>query len=81
MTSTQKPHITDFKGVVSISEKLIPAPTISALNEEYISEINSISENLNKIEENSIEVKEFNGLGKLSEIFVELIQAEPYKIQ
>lgn len=80
MTSTQKPHITDFKGVVSTSEKLIPAPTISALNDEYVSEIKSISGNINKIEANSIEVKEFNGLGELSEIFVELIQTEPYKI-
>ncbi|MBS1749271.1 MAG: DevR family CRISPR-associated autoregulator [Bacteroidetes bacterium] len=80
MTSTQKPHITDFKGVVSVSENLIPAPTISALNDNYLEEINGITENLNKIEPNSIEVKNFNGLSELSAIFVDLMKAEPYKI-
>lgn len=81
MTSTQKPHITDFKGVVSISEKLIPAPTISALNENYETEIQGISDNLNRIEENAVEVKSFSGLSELSSIFVELMEAEPYKIK
>lgn len=81
MTSTQKPHITDFKGVVSVSSKLTPAPTISALNDNYANEINVIAKNLNKIEPNAIEVKPFNGLGELSEILVGLMDSEPYKIQ
>lgn len=80
MTSTQKPHITDFKGVVAISYKLLPAPTISAINPEYKKEIETIAENLNSIEANSVEIKSFDGLGKLSEIFAELIKNEPYKI-
>jgi len=81
MTSTQKPHITDFKGVVSISHKLIPAPTISAINPDYQTEIEEISKNLNEIEADSIELKSFDGLGGLSKIIAELIAAEPYKIQ
>jgi CRISPR-associated protein Cst2 len=80
MTSSQKPHITDFKGVVSVSYKLIPAPTISAINPEYRTEIVEIAKHLNNIEPDSIELKEFDGLGKLSEIFAELIRQEPYKI-
>ncbi|PVD52174.1 DevR family CRISPR-associated autoregulator [Terrimonas sp.] len=80
MTSTQKPHITDFKGVVATSSKLTPAPTISAINEDYRSEIEKIAASINKIESNAIAVKEFNGLGELSEILSELINAEPYKI-
>lgn len=81
MTSTQKPHITDFKGVVATSSKLIPAPTISAINEGYQEEIQKIATNLNKIEDNAIEVKKFDGLGQLSEILSEIINLEPYKIQ
>ena len=81
MTSTQKPHITDFKGVVAISYKLIPAPTISAINPEYEKEIDLIAKNLNLIETDSIEIKNFNGLGELSAIFVDLLKNEPYKIQ
>ena len=80
MTSAQKPHITDFKGVVSVSHKLIPAPTISALNEDYTKEINEIASNLNKIQAGAIEVEQFDGLGKLAEIFANLMDAKPYKI-
>ena len=80
MTSAQKPHITDFKGVVSVSHKLIPAPTISALNEDYAKEINEIASNLNKIQAGAIEVEKFDGLGKLAEIFANLMDAKPYKI-
>jgi len=80
MTSTQKPHITDFKGVVSVSRKLIPAPTISALNPDYRQEIEEIKNNINSIEEDAIQLMPFNGLGELSKIIVELIGRKPYRI-
>ncbi len=80
MTSAQKPHVTDFKGVVTVSHKLIPAPTISAINDNYIAEIKQIGTNLNKIIPDSIEATEFDSLGKLTEIFADLLNAEPYKI-
>lgn len=81
MTSTQKPHITDFKGVIAVSSKLTPAPTISAINENYQNEIQKIADNINKIETDAIEIKPFDGLGGLSEILSDLINNEPYKIQ
>ncbi len=80
MTSTQKPHITEFKGVVAISNKLTPAPTISALNEGYVAEIKKIAENINRIEPDAISLQEFNGLGDLSKILADLVDYEPYKI-
>lgn len=80
MTSTQKPHITDFKGVVAISRKLTPAPTISAINEGYQEEITKIANSLNSIDSDMIELKEFDGLGSLSEIIADLMTYEPYKI-
>ena len=81
MTSTQRPHITDFEGVVAISSNSTPAPTVSPINENYKNEINTIKDNLNEIEGSEIiEIKEFNGLGELSGIFEELINEEPYKI-
>lgn len=81
MTSTQKPHITDFKGVVTISNRLTPAPTISALNDGYKEEINTIKENLNKIDAGSIDVQAFNGVGELSKILTSLMAYKPYKIE
>ncbi|MBK9150372.1 MAG: DevR family CRISPR-associated autoregulator [Saprospiraceae bacterium] len=80
MTSTQKPHITDFKGVVAISNKLTPAPTISALNEDYLGEIKKIEVNINRIEQDAIVTFDFNGLGELSKILADLIEYEPYQI-
>ena len=80
MTSTQKPHITDFKGVVSISHKLIPAPTISAINSDYKDEIQTIAKNLNRLEKDAIEIDQFDGLGQLSEILTSLYYEEPYKL-
>jgi CRISPR-associated protein Cst2 len=80
MTSSQKPHITDFKGVVSFSEKLIPAPTISPINPDYKKEIETISSNLNAIEQGAITAKTFNGLGQLSEFIKDLMQEQPYKL-
>lgn len=80
MTSSQKPHITDFRGVVTVSHNMISAPTISAINDNYISEINKIAKNLNAIMPESIEVFDFDGFGKLTEIFVDLLKSEPYKI-
>lgn len=80
MTSSQKPHITDFKGVVTYSEKLIPAPTISPLNPVYEEEIKTIADNLNLIEKDSITVKPFHGLGAFAEIIKDLISEQPYKL-
>jgi len=80
MTSTQKPHITDIKGVVSVSNKLLPAPTISAINENYLEEIQTIATNLNRIEKEAISLHSFTGLGDLSRIIADLIEYEPYKI-
>ncbi len=80
MTSTQKPHITDFKGVVSISSKLTPAPMISALNESYKEEITTIAENLNTMDSGMIEVKSFAGMGELSGIMKDLMDYTPYSV-
>lgn len=81
MTSTQKPHITDFNGVVAVSNRLTPAPTISAINGNYQSEIQKIAQSINKIESNAIEINEFKGLGELSEILTDLMNYNPYKIK
>ena len=80
MTSSQKPHITDFKGIVTYSEKLIPAPTISSINPDYLKEIETITSNLNGIEAGAITAIQFNGLGELSGIIKNLMAEEPYKI-
>ncbi|MEW4923159.1 DevR family CRISPR-associated autoregulator [Algibacter sp. 2305UL17-15] len=80
MTSTQKPHITDFKGVVTYTTSLVPAPTISAINSDYREEIKKITTTLNKLEEDSVHAKPFDSISDLIAILVDLAAATPYKI-
>lgn len=81
MTSQQKPHITDFSGVISVSSKLLPAPTVSALNSDYKSQIEVIKSSLNAIEgEGTVETLDFKNLGEFTQKIKELISYEPYKI-
>ena len=80
MTSTQKPHITDFKGVLSYTTSLVPAPTISALNPEYRLELKNIAIQLNELEKNSVHTAEFNSVSELVKILVELSKESPYEI-
>lgn len=80
MTSTQKPHITDFKGVVTYTTSLVPAPTVSAINRNYMSEIKDISTSLNELENDSIHYNEFKSISELIKILTGLIQESPYKV-
>ena len=80
MISTQKPHITDFKGVVTYTTSLLPAPTVSAINDKYRDEIDEIKTNLNKLEKHSVHVKKFDSISKLTKILVHLSLQTPYKI-
>jgi CRISPR-associated protein Cst2 len=64
----------------NILREIIPAPTISPINPGYEKEVQTIAANLNEIEPGAITVKEFNGLGALSEIIKDLMAEEPYKL-
>lgn len=71
--NTQNPHIVDFKGVIVTSKSTIPAPLVSALNPEFISEIKGIANSLNMLATNSVEVSEFEGLKEFTAIMSSLI--------
>jgi CRISPR-associated protein Cst2 len=65
--NTQSPHIVDFQGAVSSSTSSLPAPAVSALNNEYIGEINRLAKVLNQIQPGGIEVHEFQSLSGFTE--------------
>ncbi len=78
MRNTQNPHIVSFEGVISYSTSSCPAPTVSAINEDYETEIEGITRNLNTISNNSITSSKFSSLSDFSEQFAKLInETEP----
>jgi len=80
MRNTQNPHIGNFEGIISYSTSTCPAPTVSAINPDFKNEILEITNNLNKITENSLTSIEFKSLSEFSEKFAKLIKdTEPAK--
>src|SRR5690606_14550130 len=43
MRNTQNPHIVDFVGIITLSNKSFPAPTVRPINDNFLEEIISIS--------------------------------------
>lgn len=81
MRSAQNPHLVNFEGVVSLSSKILPAPTVSPLNECYREEIQRIADALNQIEEGAIDCREFGSLGGYAEVMADLANTTvPFEI-
>jgi CRISPR-associated protein Cst2 len=81
MRNTQNPHILGFSGVVTISTKLVPAPTVSPLKNSYKEEIKSIVRNVNKIENDSVESFDFESFEDFTNIISELLGYSIYKMK
>jgi len=81
MRGTQNPHILGFSGALTISKQVIPAPTLSPLDSDYLNDLKRVVNALNKTKEDSITVHEFDSLGKFAEIMSDLIsETSPYKL-
>jgi len=81
MRNTQNPHILDFNGVVTISAKDVPAPTVSPLSDNYIQEVERVCNALNSIESQSVSFKPFESTGEMAEILSAIINNDsPYKL-
>lgn len=72
--NTQSPHVVDFEGVISTSDSSLPAPAVSALNNEYESEMERVAAALNRLSTGggSIAVNRFHGLADFAEHMAEL---------
>lgn len=82
MRNTQNPHVVDFTGVITLSSKAMPAPTVSPINADYVSEVKKIADSLNALEKDAIEVKEFSSLGDFSEKLAAITKnADGYKLK
>ncbi len=81
MRSTQNPHIVDFKGVVSVSYDVVPAPCISPLKPDFDADVKQVAEAINSLRPNAVEVKPFASLGEFAQLMAELTKsAKPLTI-
>nr|WP_205664651.1 DevR family CRISPR-associated autoregulator [Ammonifex thiophilus] len=81
MRSTQNPHILDFQGVVTVSSQVVPAPTLSPLSENYISDLKKVVDALNGMRPGAIEVHEFNSMAEFAGVMRELVSdTVPYTL-
>lgn len=77
MRSAQLPHLVSLEGALAYSTKLLPAPLISPLTEDYAAQMEAIGRRLGG--GNGVAVTQFSSLGGLAEQLGRLIDsAEPY---
>ena len=62
MRNTQAPHIVNVTGVVTTSEGVIPAPTLSPLKEGYDAELVALCITLNGIRKDALSAESFTSL-------------------
>ena len=67
--NTQNPHVVDFEGVITTSTSTLPAPALSALNMDYVGELDRIAAALNGLStaNKNIVVRKFAGLASFAE--------------
>jgi CRISPR-associated protein Cst2 len=67
--NTQNPHVIDFSGVIATSTSTLPAPTVSALNPAYETEIERIVAALNNLSigRGAVASGRFDSLGQFAE--------------
>lgn len=81
MRGTQNPHILGFEGALAISNQVVPAPTLSPLEDNYIKELKKVAGALNNARREAITIHEFNTMGDFAEIMSNLIaNTSPYTL-
>ncbi len=82
MRNTQLPHIVNFNGVVAYTTDVVPAPSISSLNKEYVGQLKRVAKSLNDLRgQEVVQLKPFDSLANFAEVMTDLsLKSEPYKL-
>lgn len=81
MRSAQNPHLVDFNGVITVSNDITPAPTISPLNSNYKKEIREIADSLNTVKQ-VIDIFDFDDFKQFTEIMTMFIkEGKPFTLE
>lgn len=90
MRNTQLPHMVALEGVISVSHKVLPAPTVSPLNPDYAAQIRGVVSALNSLDisaelggeasAEAISLYEFSSLSEFADTLAKLArEAVPYR--
>lgn len=81
MRAAQLPHIVAFEGMVSFSTDVVPAPTVSPLNDGYQAEIEGVAAALNSLHPGSVTVRSFDSLADFASVMQEMVETtEPFAV-
>lgn len=72
--NTQSPHILGFKGVVSVSRSSMPAPTASALADNYVEEVEAVGTQLNRLKPEAIQTFRFGSQSEFARTMMDLLE-------
>lgn len=79
MRGTQHPHVVSFEGAVTTSRAVVPAPALSPLHDDYLSELERLSAALNDIHPNAVRCERFDSMSAFANLMKNLIsQTAPY---
>lgn len=81
MRSTQLPHLVDVRGVLTVSHDVMPAPTFSALNPDFIAQSEAVCSALNRgLDTPALVAHAFTGFAELSTLLAEYAETStPYQ--
>jgi len=74
MRAAQLPHIVTFEGAVTYTTQVLPAPTVSPLNPDYLDDLAQVADVLNKLHPGAMEVARFSTLGEFAGVMQGLIE-------
>lgn len=81
MRNTQSPHILDVRGVVAVSQDVVPAPNLSPLKEGYREQISGLCDTLNIIRPNALAAHSFDSLNEYAQQLSSIIaNGTPYHL-
>ena len=82
MRNTQAPHILGVEGVVTVSNAVVPAPSLSPLKEGYRQELTDLCETLNGIRPNALTAYNFNSINEYAQQLSTIINnSAPYTLR
>lgn len=73
MRASQAPHLLNLEGIISISSTATPAPTVSPLKKDYREQVARITQALQRLTGDTVQLFSFNSLADFTELFGDLI--------